>query len=163
MALHINTVSRAQIMSLLPSRMETLSSTMGNRDESSGGKPPGMAEAVFKRCAFMPLGAGRRGVTICGCAVICFTVFLALVALAASCRCYQYPQGIGDSIFCPPWIDDDQPASRLSVPNEDFRYFTPDRKTINKTREQYTFLKDRLTISLIVPVLRSWPGHPAQF
>ncbi len=32
---------------------------------------------------------GHRGVTFCGCAVICFTVFLALVALAAFCRCYQ--------------------------------------------------------------------------
>ncbi len=36
---------------------------------------------------------GHRGVTFCGCAVICFTVFLALVALAAIYRCYQYPQG----------------------------------------------------------------------
>jgi len=37
---------------------------------------------------------GHRGVTFCGFAVICFTVFLALVGLAALCRCYQYPQGI---------------------------------------------------------------------
>lgn len=51
----------------------------------------------------------------------------------------------GDSIFCPPWIDDEQPASHFSAHREDFRYFTLDRKVINKTREQYTFLKDRLT------------------
>lgn len=50
----------------------------------------------------------------------------------------------GDSIFCPPWIDGDHPASRFSAHNEDFRYLVLDRKTINKTREQYTFLKDRL-------------------
>lgn len=50
----------------------------------------------------------------------------------------------GDSIFCPPWIDDDQPASRFSAHDEDFRYFVLDRKTINKVRDQYTFLKDRL-------------------
>lgn len=51
----------------------------------------------------------------------------------------------GDSIFCPPWIDGEQPASHFSRHREDFRYFVLDRKTINKTREQYTFLKDRLT------------------
>jgi len=50
----------------------------------------------------------------------------------------------GDSIFCPPWIDDDQPASHFAAHGEDFRYFVLDRETINKTREQYTFLKDRL-------------------
>jgi hypothetical protein len=43
----------------------------------------------FRRCAFMPSGAGHRGVTTCGYAVICFTAFLAHVALAASCRCHQ--------------------------------------------------------------------------
>ena len=53
-----------------------------------------LVKTRFKRCTFMPSGAGHRGVTICGCAVICLTVFLALVARAASCRCYQYPQGI---------------------------------------------------------------------
>jgi hypothetical protein len=41
--------------------------------------------------AFRP---GHRGVTVCGGVVICCTNFLALVALAAFCRCYQYPQGI---------------------------------------------------------------------
>jgi predicted amidohydrolase len=51
----------------------------------------------------------------------------------------------GDSIFCPPWIDEDHPASHFSAHQEDFRYFTLDRQTISKTREQYTFLKDRLT------------------
>ena len=50
----------------------------------------------------------------------------------------------GDSIFCPPWIDNDQPAGRFSAHIEDFRYFVLDRKTISKTREQYTFLKDKL-------------------
>ena len=30
----------------------------------------------FRRCAFMPLGAGHRCVTFCRCAVVCFTVFL---------------------------------------------------------------------------------------
>ena len=38
---------------------------------------------------FQSLCPDHRGVTFCGCAVICFTVSLALVALAAFCRCYQ--------------------------------------------------------------------------
>ena len=37
----------------------------------------------------MPLGAGHRSVTVCGCAVICFTVFLVLITFAAFYRCYQ--------------------------------------------------------------------------
>ena len=48
-----------------------------------------MLNTRFKRCAFMPLGAGHRDVTVGGCAVICFTVLLALVTLATFCRCYQ--------------------------------------------------------------------------
>jgi hypothetical protein len=48
-----------------------------------------MLNTRFKRCAFMPSGAGHRGVTVCGCAVICFTVFLALVTLAAFRRRHQ--------------------------------------------------------------------------
>ena len=32
---------------------------------------------------------GHRGVTFCVCAAIGFTIFLALVALATFCRCYQ--------------------------------------------------------------------------
>ncbi len=39
----------------------------------------------------------QRGVTFCGCAVICFTASLALVALAAFCRCYQ---GTKLAIWC---------------------------------------------------------------
>jgi hypothetical protein len=48
----------------------------------------------LRRCAFMPSGAGHRGVTVCRLAVARLTVFLTLVAFAAFSRCYQYPQGI---------------------------------------------------------------------
>jgi len=37
----------------------------------------------------MPSGAGHRGVTICGCAIICSAVFLVLATFAALRRCYQ--------------------------------------------------------------------------
>ena len=53
------------------------------------------ATAYFTSCninvenPFQALCPGYRGVTACGCAVICFTVFLALVALASFCRCNQ--------------------------------------------------------------------------
>ena len=71
-------------------------------DMSISPKAPTFGEYSFQAsphgayfwCAFMPSGAGHRGVTTCGYAVICFTAFLAHVALAASCRCHQYPQGI---------------------------------------------------------------------
>ena len=38
---------------------------------------------------FAGANTGHRSMTFCGCAVICFTVFLAIVALAVFCRCYQ--------------------------------------------------------------------------
>lgn len=50
----------------------------------------------------------------------------------------------GDSIFCPPWIDENHPATGFSKYEENFRYLSLDRHVIDQTREQYTFLKDRL-------------------
>jgi hypothetical protein len=69
-----------------------------------------MLKTRFNRCAFMPLGADHRGVPFCGCAVICFTVSLALVALAAFCRCYQ---GTKLAIWCEHAMDPGQVNSGL--------------------------------------------------
>jgi hypothetical protein len=58
--------------------------------------PPHSSQVVIsilntrlRRCAFIPSGASHRGVTICGCAVICLTVFLVLVTLASLRRRHQ--------------------------------------------------------------------------
>ncbi len=50
----------------------------------------------------------------------------------------------GDSIFCPPWIDENHPATGFASHDEDFHFLTLDHRAINDAREQYTFLKDRL-------------------
>ncbi|MFA9419969.1 MAG: carbon-nitrogen hydrolase family protein, partial [Gammaproteobacteria bacterium] len=51
----------------------------------------------------------------------------------------------GDSIFCLPWMDEQQVAVRFATHDEDFRYLKIERSKIEAAREQYTFLKDRLT------------------
>ena len=49
----------------------------------------------------------------------------------------------GGSIFCPPWMDDDQPAQYFETTDEDFRYLELDPALLLDARSQYTFLKDR--------------------
>jgi nitrilase len=51
----------------------------------------------------------------------------------------------GDSIFCLPWMDDQQAAVRFSAHDEDFKYLKIERSKIEAAREKYTFLEDRLT------------------
>jgi nitrilase len=51
----------------------------------------------------------------------------------------------GDSIFCLPWMDEQRAAVRFATHDEDFRYLKIERSKIETAREQYTFLKDRLT------------------
>jgi predicted amidohydrolase len=51
----------------------------------------------------------------------------------------------GDSIFCLPWMDEQQPAVHFESHDEDFRYLDIERKKIKAAREEYTFLQDRLT------------------
>ena len=58
----------------------------------------------FKRCAFMSSGAGHRSVTFCDCAVICFTVFPALIACRGllGCAVFSLP-GCADTLqWTPP-------------------------------------------------------------
>ena len=52
----------------------------------------------------------------------------------------------GGSIFCPPWIDDDQPARYFATHDEDFRHLELDPALLLDVRSQYTFLKDRLDV-----------------
>ena len=49
----------------------------------------------------------------------------------------------GGSIFCPPWIDDDQPAQYFETHDEDFRHLELDPALLLDVRSRYTFLKDR--------------------
>ena len=51
----------------------------------------------------------------------------------------------GDSIFCLPWMDEQQPALHFATHDEDFRYLKIERCKIETARQQYTFLEDRLT------------------
>jgi nitrilase len=51
----------------------------------------------------------------------------------------------GDSIFCLPWMDTRQPEIHFSTHGEDFRYFEIERSNLDKTRERYSILKDRIT------------------
>jgi hypothetical protein len=51
----------------------------------------------------------------------------------------------GDSLFCLPWMDKNQPEVHFSTHDEDFRYFQIERPGIDEAREKFTFLKDRLS------------------
>ena len=51
----------------------------------------------------------------------------------------------GDSLFCLPWMDENQPEVHFSTHDEDFRYLQIERSSIDEARENYTFLKDRLS------------------
>jgi predicted amidohydrolase len=50
----------------------------------------------------------------------------------------------GDSVFCLPWMDENQPSVRFANHDEDFRYLNIERSNIDAARDQYSFLKDRL-------------------
>ena len=50
----------------------------------------------------------------------------------------------GDSVFCPPWVDQNHPMQRFSGTYEDFQYLEVDRSVISRVRESYPFLEDRL-------------------
>lgn len=50
----------------------------------------------------------------------------------------------GNSLFCPPWQDENTPPTQFAATEEDFRVITFERATLDKTREDFTFLKDRL-------------------
>ncbi len=52
----------------------------------------------------------------------------------------------GGSIFCPPWIDDDQPAQYFETHDEDFKRLELDPTLLVDVRSRYTFLKDRLDV-----------------
>ena len=49
----------------------------------------------------------------------------------------------GNSLFCPPWMDQNQPAVAFAEHAEQFRIFQVDPDLPADTRSMYTFLKDR--------------------
>ncbi len=49
----------------------------------------------------------------------------------------------GDSLFCPPWIDESHPETSFPQ-TECFKIISLDAKVIDEVRCQYTFLQDRL-------------------
>ena len=49
----------------------------------------------------------------------------------------------GDSLFCPPWIDGNQPAQYFDTQDEAFRHLELDPALLLDVRSRYTFLKDR--------------------
>lgn len=50
----------------------------------------------------------------------------------------------GNSIFCLPWMDENTPPLRFADTDEDFRFVSVKKETLLKSRESYTFLRDRL-------------------
>ena len=50
----------------------------------------------------------------------------------------------GESIFCPPWMDEKHPATIFDARDEDFRYLDVETARIAQVRRDYTFLLDRL-------------------
>ena len=49
----------------------------------------------------------------------------------------------GNSLFCPPWMDENHPAVAFAEHAEQFRIFDLDPDLPADTRSMYTFLKDR--------------------
>ncbi|MCP4008417.1 MAG: carbon-nitrogen hydrolase family protein [Proteobacteria bacterium] len=49
----------------------------------------------------------------------------------------------GQSILCPPWMDEEHPCEAFEKNSEDFRYLNLDMNEITRARE-FPFLKDRL-------------------
>ncbi len=52
-------------------------------------------------------------------------------------------QSYGDSVFCPPWIDENNPVTNFSESQEQFQHLNLDTSVIQKVRDLYPFLKDR--------------------
>ncbi|OED38820.1 hypothetical protein AB833_18290 [Chromatiales bacterium (ex Bugula neritina AB1)] len=50
----------------------------------------------------------------------------------------------GDSVFCKPWVDSENPPFKFDAHAEDLQFLTIDRRTIERVREEYRFLGDRL-------------------
>lgn len=50
----------------------------------------------------------------------------------------------GNSLFCPPWIDETSPAIAFAEYDEDFKLLTLERRAIDEARQSYSFLTDRL-------------------
>lgn len=50
----------------------------------------------------------------------------------------------GNSIFCLPWMDEEKTAVNFDARDEDMRYLTVQKSVIQKARQDYSFLSDRL-------------------
>lgn len=51
----------------------------------------------------------------------------------------------GNSLFCPPWQDDDTPPLGFEETQEDIQLITLNMHTLTEARQTYTFLGDRLS------------------
>lgn len=67
----------------------------------------------------------------------------------------------GNSIFCLPWVDEDQEPTVFSDHDEQFQRLTLDRGEIERARERYSFLRDRLD-SYDLPVVGTPAVEPEQ-
>lgn len=54
-------------------------------------------------------------------------------------------ENYGNSLFCPPWQDEQTPPTAFDEYAEDFRVIKLDHATLTTARQDYTFLKDRLS------------------
>jgi len=63
---------------------------------------------------------------------------LYIVSLNRAGKCY------GDSIFCPPWVDQNHPAELFDPHREELRFLQINRQRMVQVRAEYTFLADRL-------------------
>ena len=52
-------------------------------------------------------------------------------------------KNFGNSVFCPPWVDEVTTPHVFAAHDEDFKRLTLSRSEINAARETYSFLKDR--------------------
>ncbi len=59
----------------------------------------------------------------------------------------------GHSLFCTPWMDEDNRPTQFHRSKEDFRLIKVERSHLTKAREEYSFLKDRLH-SYALPIQR---------
>jgi len=50
----------------------------------------------------------------------------------------------GHSVFCEPWVDENNPPQTFDQHAEQLQFLTLNKKVLTQAREQYTFLKDRL-------------------
>lgn len=53
-------------------------------------------------------------------------------------------QHFGQSVFCPPWIDEHHQPVTFDQHAENFKYLTIDQGVLQQARDEFTFLKDRL-------------------